>query len=40
MAVNAEFNDPATLTTRKEHPATIEQEALVGSRAGLDIYTE
>ena len=40
MAVNAEFNVPATLETRKECPVTIEEEALVGSRAGLDIYAE
>jgi hypothetical protein len=40
MAVNAEFNDPATLATRKENPVTIEQEAMVGSSASLDIYAE
>lgn len=40
MAVSAEFNAPATLATRKERPVTIEQEALAGSRAGLDIYAE
>jgi len=40
MAVSAEFNAPAILTTRKEHPVTIEEEVLVGSRAGLDIYAE
>jgi len=40
MAESPEFNTPATLATRKEHPVTTEEEALVGSRAGLDIYAE
>ena len=38
--MSAEFNAPATIATRKEHPVTIEEELLVGSSAGLDIYAE
>jgi len=40
MAVSAEYHAQATLAPRKEPPVTTEQEALVGSGAGLDIYAE